>query len=1020
MSLNKKAFILISLIIGVAILGIIAASRVILVSGYENLEKQIAERNGQRAVTGLNEIVRSIDTLNSDWAHWDDAYEFVQNVKDDRSLDSKKFIEVNLGDGTFSNAKLNAIVFTDIEGNVVYEKGYDLLSSNEIPLPEVLRSHIRREDLLITHTGSDTMSGIISTAEGPMIVSSIPILRSDGSGPVKGTLIIAKYIDQDVIERLKDISQFEFSLVKLEESPFKSKADIDLREVLVEPLGRDLMNVYSIIPDIYGNPAAVGKIEMPREVSNQAQAIIYYFIISIVLIGSIMIGGGIFYQDRVILAPIHKLINGLNAIRLDEDLSHRLTVEGKDEISQLAQNINTMLSAIEEFQAKTLENEKKLAERVNVIQKQNIDLEKTKAAMMNVLEDEKELEESLRESQKNLQNAQRIANMGSWDWDIVNSKLTWSDEIYRIFGVKPQEFKATYDAFLSYVHPDDRDKVDSAVQESLKNKTSYSVEHRIIQPDGEERIVDEKGEAEYDEKGSAIRMTGIVLDITERRELEDVIKKEHDRLDLIISSMGEGLLVIDKDHRLTAINPVAQKLLEVKADEVIGKKWSELAITMKDHSETPIEERSFAKALSEGKTIITSLEDDHSYKTRTGKVFPIVSITAPLKVDGGEIVGAVKVFRDATRERESRHIIEKEVADRTRLLWEERARMVSSINSIQIGFIIADKKDQIIVKNPAVAEILKISDMDVSIERLSVELLANFNLKDELKKCIGEAHDYEKDNIYYKDKFLRIYITPVKVEESQEVIGNVLLIEDVSEEKQLARAKDEFFAVASHELRTPLTAIRGNTSMIMDYFAEKIEDQDLKEMIADMHESSVRLINIVNDFLDASRLEQGKVEMKNEEFDIVEVVRGVVNELDDFAKNGGGINVNIDYSGGPINVFADKARIQQIGHNLVGNAIKFTKQGGVTVRFDIADDRVKVLVTDTGLGISPANQRLLFKKFQQAGEKVLARDVTKGTGMGLYISKLLAEAMGGKIYLEKSQLGQGSTFIFELPLAIQK
>src|SRR3990167_197033 len=479
--------------------------------------------------------------------------------------------------------------------------------------------------------------------------------------------------------------------------------------------------------------------------------------------------------------------------------------------------------------------------------------------------------------------------------------------------------------------------------------------------------------------------------------------------------MGEGLLVIDKDHRLTAINPVAQKLLEVKADEVIGKKWSELAITMKDHSETPIEERSFAKALSEGKTIITSLEDDHSYKTRTGKVFPIVSITAPLKVDGGEIVGAVKVFRDATRERESRHIIEKEVADRTRLLWEERARMVSSINSIQIGFIIADKKDQIIVKNPAVAEILKISEEDVSIERLSVELLANFNLKDELKKCIGEAHDYEKDNIYYKDKFLRIYITPVKVEESQEVIGNVLLIEDVSEEKQLARAKDEFFAVASHELRTPLTAIRGNTSMIMDYFAEKIEDQDLKEMIADMHESSVRLINIVNDFLDASRLEQGKVEMKPEEIDLVEVMRGVIDELDDFASQKG-ISIKVNGTVGEMRVWADKARTQQVGSNLIGNAIKFSKQGEVAVNFEKEKDFVKVRVTDNGIGISPANQRLLFKKFQQAGERVLARDVTKGTGMGLYISKLLTELMGGKIYLENSEFGKGSTFAFELPV----
>ena len=266
---------------------------------------------------------------------------------------------------------------------------------------------------------------------------------------------------------------------------------------------------------------------------------------------------------------------------------------------------------------------------------------------------------------------------------------------------------------------------------------------------------------------------------------------------------------------------------------------------------------------------------------------------------------------------------------------------------------------------------------------------------------------------------MRIFITPVTLEENKEVIGYVLLIEDVTEEKQLARAKDEFFAVASHELRTPLTAIRGNTSLIMDYFIEKIQDQDLKEMIADMHESSVRLINIVNDFLDASRLEQGKVELKNEEFNLVEVAEGIVGELDEFSKQNG-LSINIEKSEDTIMINSDKSRVQQIGHNLVGNAIKFTKQGGITVRLSRNDTSAKFSVTDSGVGISPANQRLLFKKFQQAGERVLARDVTKGTGMGLYISKLLAEALEGKVYLESSELGKGSTFAFELPLAIQK
>ena len=200
---------------------------------------------------------------------------------------------------------------------------------------------------------------------------------------------------------------------------------------------------------------------------------------------------------------------------------------------------------------------------------------------------------------------------------------------------------------------------------------------------------------------------------------------------------------------------------------------------------------------------------------------------------------------------------------------------------------------------------------------------------------------------------------------------------------------------------------------------EYIQDADLKEMISDMHESSVRLINIVNDFLDASRLEQGKVEFKKEEFDLAEVMKGAITELDEFASQKG-LPIKLMDPGKPIVVMADKARTQQIATNLLGNAIKFTKSGDITVTFGGEKDIAKVMVTDTGDGISPANKRLLFKKFQQAGEKVLARDMTKGTGMGLYISKLLADGMGGKIYLDGSELGKGSTFAFELPKATQK
>lgn len=135
-----------------------------------------------------------------------------------------------------------------------------------------------------------------------------------------------------------------------------------------------------------------------------------------------------------------------------------------------------------------------------------------------------DLEQRLRLRGEHLNEAQEIGNIGSWDWDIVNNTLHWTDQIYRIFGLKPQEFGATYEAFMEAVHPDDREMVQNAVTKSLENELSYEIEHRIVRPSGEERIVREKGSAEFGFKKTAVRMQGTVQDVTELRAAERLVE----------------------------------------------------------------------------------------------------------------------------------------------------------------------------------------------------------------------------------------------------------------------------------------------------------------------------------------------------------------------------------------------------------------------------------------------------------------------------------------------------------------
>jgi two-component system, cell cycle sensor histidine kinase and response regulator CckA len=142
----------------------------------------------------------------------------------------------------------------------------------------------------------------------------------------------------------------------------------------------------------------------------------------------------------------------------------------------------------------------------------------------------KQAEETVREKQSSLAEAQRIAHIGNWDWDIVRNQLTWSDEIYRIFGLEPKEFDATYEAFLNQVHPEDRDYVKRMVDEAMYENKPYDIDHRILLPDGSERIVHEQAEVIYDKTGKAIRMVGTVQEITEHKKAEQEKKSLEEQL----------------------------------------------------------------------------------------------------------------------------------------------------------------------------------------------------------------------------------------------------------------------------------------------------------------------------------------------------------------------------------------------------------------------------------------------------------------------------------------------------------
>ncbi len=240
--------------------------------------------------------------------------------------------------------------------------------------------------------------------------------------------------------------------------------------------------------------------------------------------------------------------------------------------------------------------------------------------------------------------------------------------------------------------------------------------------------------------------------------------------------------------------------------------------------------------------------------------------------------------------------------------------------------------------------------------------------------------------------------------------GAIVTLRDSRAETEMERMRDDFLFVASHELRTPLTVMRGNLEMAL----EATPPPALRRSLEDALSSTARLIRMVNDFLDAARLEHGAVSLQVEDEQLPALVQQVVETLrPDAARKG--LTITYRAPAGLPAVRMDVERTMQILLNLIGNGVRYTQQGGIEVTHAVDGGAVETIVRDTGVGIAPEHHDRLFSRFGQV-ERGLKR-ASGGSGLGLYISRKLAEQMGGTVILKASASGQGSAFALRLPVA---
>jgi PAS domain S-box-containing protein len=516
-----------------------------------------------------------------------------------------------------------------------------------------------------------------------------------------------------------------------------------------------------------------------------------------------------------------------------------------------------------------------------------------------------------------------------------------------------------------------------------------------------------------DASGEITGFMGVLTDITERKQADENLRKAHEMVRAVVEASPIAITALDGDDNVVLYSPAAEKMFGWSAAEVLGKP---LPYVRRESSEG--HKAILARALA-GESL-TNVELRRQRKDGTWVDFLLS--TAPMFDAQGKVVAQLGVMSDITERKQAEQALQ-----------ESQARLQTIVDSVQTGILIIDPDTHRIVDiNPVALRLIgaprhqvvgevchkficpaergscPVSDLEQVVENSERVLLTASGERRKIIKTVVPVA------IGGRKHLLESFIDITDRKQAEE---DLRIAKEAAE--AASRAKSDFLANMSHEIRTPMNGIIGMTELALDTPLNS-EQRDYLLMVRDSADS---LLTLINDVLDFSKIEVGKLTLDPTEFDLHDALTNTLRLLSVRASEKGLEVAWSAHEGVPERVRGDAGRVRQIIVNLVGNAIKFTQQGEVVVEVEVEsrrDDNVLLhfTVRDTGIGIAPDKQQVIFEAFTQADSSMTRQ--YGGTGLGLTICSRLVQMMGGKMWLESAP-GEGSTFHFtarfELPHA---